>query len=293
MKVRLLVLSAGLLVCAACSVAAEPVLYGDMNGDGRLDVMDVGLALRAALGLRDFPQQIMRTADVAPRRSVDSFGDGRVDVSDVLRLLRYVLGLEGDPWPARQVLFPIEPGNQWTYVDEAGNTVTAEVGPQVQVEVVGSGGKVGYESAYEVSLSNGESYWVRQDDGEEGPVLKLLRRTERGGITSTFVPAVELVRHPLYVGKVWNGSTAVTIGVPSQGQYTSEVIREETVTTEAGTFSTYQVKTQVTVTVLGQMIGFTRYFRYAPWFGWVTLSDAADSPALQVKSAKVHGVQYP
>jgi len=288
MRLQMLVLLAVVLVCAVCGAAAEPALYGDMNEDGRLDVMDVGLVFRAALGLREFPQELMRAADVAPRRSMDSFGDGRLDVSDVLRLLRYTLGLEGDPWPAREVMFPIEPGNQWTYVDEGGRTVTAVVGPKVSVEVVDH-----YEDVYEVKLSNGESYWMRQDDGEEGPVLKLVRRTERGGITSTFVPAVELVRHPLYVGKVWSGRTAVPIGVVSQGEFTSEVVREETVTTEAGTFRTYQVKTEVAITVMGYPIGFTLYFRYAPWFGWVTLSESADGPGMRVKSANVHGVLYP
>ncbi|MGQ9524992.1 MAG: dockerin type I repeat-containing protein [Armatimonadota bacterium] len=288
MRTQVLVFMTVLLLCAACAYGAQSVLYGDMNGDARLDVMDVGLAFRAALGLREFPQEIMRSADVAPRRSTDAFGDGRVDVSDVLRLLRYVLGLEGDPWPAREVLFPVETGNWWSYADGNGSVVTAEVGPRVQIEVVDH-----YEDAYEVKLSNGESYWMRQDGGEDGPVLKLLRKTERNGVTSTFVPAVELVRHPLYVGKVWSGRTAVPIGMPSEGEFVSEVVREETVSTEAGTFRTYQVKTQVAIKVGPWQVGFTLYSRYAPWFGWVTLSDSADRDELRVTSANVHGVRYP
>lgn len=67
----------------------------DLNSDGRLDVMDVGLCLRYALGLLTPPSQtIFARADIEPKRGPEQYGDGVINISDVLRMLRVVLGFD-------------------------------------------------------------------------------------------------------------------------------------------------------------------------------------------------------
>ena len=61
---------------------SEPEYYGDMNGDGVIDISDVILVLRIALGL-----------DV-PKSCSDMNGDEQVDISDVILTLRVALGLD-------------------------------------------------------------------------------------------------------------------------------------------------------------------------------------------------------
>jgi len=56
---------------------------GDINGDGEVDISDVILCLRQAVGL-DPPQP-----DLA-----DINGDGEVDISDVILILRIAVGLD-------------------------------------------------------------------------------------------------------------------------------------------------------------------------------------------------------
>ena len=55
---------------------------GDINTDGSVDISDVILDLRIALGLDE------------PRPCSDINGDGNVDISDVILTLRMALGLD-------------------------------------------------------------------------------------------------------------------------------------------------------------------------------------------------------
>ncbi|MGQ9525332.1 MAG: dockerin type I repeat-containing protein, partial [Armatimonadota bacterium] len=67
----------------------------DLNSDGRVDIMDVGLCLRYALGLLTPPSQtIFARADIEPKRGPGQYGDGVLNISDVLRMLRVVLGFD-------------------------------------------------------------------------------------------------------------------------------------------------------------------------------------------------------
>jgi|GEM_PF-1628014 len=310
-RLFLLVAVFSLLVMVPCVSAEQLPLYGDMNEDGSLDVMDVGLALRAVLGLRVFPADVMRAADVAPRRTEYSFGDGRVDVSDVLRLLRYILGLESGPWPAKPSFFSFEIGNTWSYMNSSGETITARVEKLVRVEGLLYNKETGqytynplareseFAEAYEVVLSNGQAYCLRQDEvpGEGGGrfVLRMLRRTEPGGATSTFVPPVELVRYPFEIGDSWSGDVSLPAGgLTPKGAYSSKVLKRDVMNTPAGRFDVFHIETVVSTQVFSVPIKFREDWYYSPWFGWVGIGSTDEGgPKWTVVSARVQGLSYP
>lgn len=76
------------------SIPGEAVveIYGDINGDGVVDVTDVVLSMQHILGLIQLQAEQQKAADVN--------GDGAIDVSDVVLIMQRVLGLIGQ--------FPVE-----------------------------------------------------------------------------------------------------------------------------------------------------------------------------------------
>lgn len=75
---------------------------GDLNGDGRLDLRDVVIALRIAIGLSPASPVQLQVGDVAPVQQfaeARKIGDGKITLADVQRLLRRAVGIEPDPWP--------------------------------------------------------------------------------------------------------------------------------------------------------------------------------------------------
>ena len=58
---------------------------GDVNGDGKLNIMDVLLAQRAILGLGKLSAEEIARADLN--------GNGKVDILDVLLMQKKILGL--------------------------------------------------------------------------------------------------------------------------------------------------------------------------------------------------------
>lgn len=64
---------------------AQPA-YGDVNGDGEVDVGDAVLVLRYSVQRTTLTQKQLRAADV--------LHDGKVDVKDAVRILQYEAGLE-------------------------------------------------------------------------------------------------------------------------------------------------------------------------------------------------------
>lgn len=74
-------------------------LYGDLNGDGVVNLSDAVLALRAVVGLVPLSPGQKNVADVAPRRGAPRLvGDGKLDLRDVVRIIRRAVGLE-KVWP--------------------------------------------------------------------------------------------------------------------------------------------------------------------------------------------------
>ncbi|MGQ9525638.1 MAG: PA14 domain-containing protein [Armatimonadota bacterium] len=66
---------------------APEVLFGDVNGDGKLGIPDATLALQIAVGILKNP-----TADQITAGDVNK--NGKVDIADVTRILRAAVGLE-------------------------------------------------------------------------------------------------------------------------------------------------------------------------------------------------------
>lgn len=110
--IRRLFLDIDVINCAACAPQSTPLarVPGDIaprgQGDGRLDIADVVLALRSSVGLESSLADVI-LADVAPvrREGGQAFGDGNglVDIGDVVLLLRSAVGLESLVWPERQL----------------------------------------------------------------------------------------------------------------------------------------------------------------------------------------------
>lgn len=71
---------------------STPIMYGDLNGDGKVDLADVALALQMAGGLADsdVPPAQFSAGDIAPTGSPDN----AIQVDDATRILRGYLGLE-------------------------------------------------------------------------------------------------------------------------------------------------------------------------------------------------------
>lgn len=67
------------------STQASAARYGDINGDGRIDVNDVVLVMRHALGMESLDGERKARADVN--------GDGVVNVQDVSLIMQKSLGL--------------------------------------------------------------------------------------------------------------------------------------------------------------------------------------------------------
>lgn len=87
-------------VIAASSVAtagaanSDPFIYGDVNNDKKVSMVDAVLIMRNTLGLNDL------SADAAVRADVD--GDGSVTIKDSINVLRYICGILDT--------FPVEEG---------------------------------------------------------------------------------------------------------------------------------------------------------------------------------------
>lgn len=104
-------LAALAVVVAACRPALPAVptapLYGDANGDGQVNIADVTIDLRLAVGLATPTADQMIRLDIAPLPGVGTrqgqpWGDGRITLADVTPLLRHVVGLPTDQWPVAE-----------------------------------------------------------------------------------------------------------------------------------------------------------------------------------------------
>lgn len=82
-----LLLAVGLTLGAgAYHTSASPTaVCGDLNGDGKVDIPDISIALRIAVGLINPTPAMIQSGDVN--------GDGKVNVLDALLLLKAAVGL--------------------------------------------------------------------------------------------------------------------------------------------------------------------------------------------------------
>jgi hypothetical protein len=81
------------------TVAAPSALYGDLNRDQSVDVLDVTRALRFIIGLDALVEDEVSLGDVRPYPGTAhrAFGDGRLGVDDANWILRRAVGLTTDP----------------------------------------------------------------------------------------------------------------------------------------------------------------------------------------------------
>jgi type IV pilus assembly protein PilY1 len=75
------------------NIIRTPKLLGDLNGDGRVDLVDAVLALRISIGLEPLTADVLARADVAPLVNGVPQPDGKLDVGDVVVILRKAVGL--------------------------------------------------------------------------------------------------------------------------------------------------------------------------------------------------------
>ncbi|HJV35382.1 MBG domain-containing protein, partial [Geomonas sp.] len=75
------------------NIVSSPKPWGDLNGDGRVDLTDAMLALRLSIGLDPLTVDALARADVAPLVNGVPQPDGMLDVGDVVVILRKVVGL--------------------------------------------------------------------------------------------------------------------------------------------------------------------------------------------------------
>ena len=81
----LIVFIIGLSILLASPCPAATFAPGDVNGDGRIDVRDVVLAMQHALGLKKLTGEQFLAADIN--------GDGTINVRDVTGMMQFSLGI--------------------------------------------------------------------------------------------------------------------------------------------------------------------------------------------------------
>lgn len=68
----------------AATVTTAPAPMGDLNFDGKIDLTDANLALKAALGTIDVSDAVVRAGDIN--------GNGTIDLSDAKVILNWAIG---------------------------------------------------------------------------------------------------------------------------------------------------------------------------------------------------------
>jgi hypothetical protein len=115
--IRKLALQVAVISCTACPAPQVPItrttyVPGDVAprgvGSGAVDIADVVVALRMAVGLETATASDLLAADVAPTVVSGAerlaMGNGSIDIGDVVLLLRSSVGLERLSWPQRAIV---------------------------------------------------------------------------------------------------------------------------------------------------------------------------------------------
>jgi len=75
------------------NIIRVPIIMGDLDGDGLVDIRDAAQALRVSLGLEQASPQTLAHGDLAPLVNGVPRPDGVIDSGDVLLLLRKIVGM--------------------------------------------------------------------------------------------------------------------------------------------------------------------------------------------------------
>lgn len=309
-------------LCAAllspAALAATPA-YGDVDGNGAVNILDARLLARIAGGLAPGNPAANRYGDVAPLNNYDagSFGDGKITLADASRLMRRLNGQEPADWPAKANYYQLQPGNTFTVrkFNESG-TATGDVTTTVQQPVQETVGGVTY-IVYPLTGSDGSEQrlvtgkldganTVPFTDSQGRPALGATRFTFNDS-TSTFNPPLVVLTYPVQAGTTWSGTTqGVITGISASINYTGTISGPVTLDVPAGHFEN---AFKVTLAYNGSA-GFAsatgeEYYWFVPFLGPVqhgftrTISSFLGNqvktvnPDIKLTAATVHGVQYP
>lgn len=294
--------------------------YGNVNGDGSLDVRDVRMMLQIAGGLAPVGNPAVRLGDVAPLTDYENgyFGDGKITMGDAVRLMRRLNGKEPAEWPAKSNYYQLQAGNTFTVntLDDDGN-VNGQVTNTVMAAVDETQGGVTYVVTPVSDGGDNEQRLVtgKRVNGAVVPFTDSQGRRALGATQFTFndsmaafdPPLVTLV-YPVQQGTQWSGSTKTKIaGLSVTINYTGVISGPETVTVSAGQFSdVYKVTLEYSggLPPLASVTG-KEYYWFAPYVGPIqhgftrttkTLSGTqtvARNPDLKLSAANIHGLRYP
>jgi hypothetical protein len=305
----------------ACVLALVPAahavpLYGDVDGNGKLDYRDAIILLRVAGGLRANSDAVRRTGDVAPVRDYNggSFGDGKISIADALRVFRKAGGLSTAFWPAKDTAYPLEAGNRLVVrrYDATGFAVT---GPDLDIPdptltisgpITDDIGGTSVPGVFVVKSGAGdEEHLLQVLDGTSTPSALNATQLVFGGNTTRFNPPLAILQYPLQNGAAWFGMTTVTdvaSGMQWPATYAGSAQGPVTVTL-ADSSHAFDNAWKVTVTYSTPLPGpsGTEYYWFVPFLGpvqhgysrTVFLQTTTINPDYKLVSADIHGVRYP
>lgn len=126
-------LAAVILAAGPCTALPK---FGDVNGDGKVDLSDAVLTAKMAVGLVKPNADQLRAADVSPVPGENRpIGDGVVTVRDATRILRYVVGLI----PEAEFAPPSQDGQVTLRVDDDQLKAVSTKGREIKVPVLADG----------------------------------------------------------------------------------------------------------------------------------------------------------
>jgi hypothetical protein len=311
---RLHTWGAALAILIGGSAHSAPV-YGDVNGNGLVDMGDAVVLCRVGAGLALNTDTIRRNGDVAPVNDYNggSFGDGRITLLDAVRVSEKAAGLSTDAWPAKTTGYLLEAGDVYVTrkYDKSGTALTGPGTGSADVSTVFSGpisetvGGITYTTVFLATSSDGDvQRLVQVVDAGNTPTQVIATQLTLGSKPTTFNPPIVALKYPLQNGTSWNGTTTATDTATSTqvtATYTGSISGPVSVTMADGVLS-FDNAYKVTVTYnAGALLYGSEYYWFVPFVGPVQhgftrtalFATTAVNPDYKLVSANVHGVLYP
>jgi hypothetical protein len=304
-----------MLALAVAGAMAAPI-YGDINGNGAVDVADAMVLAGVAGGLAPNTDIIRRNGDVAPVNDYNggSFGDGKINFLDALLVARKAAGISTAAWPAKASGYLLEAGNTFLIrkYNAAGTALTGPGTSSPDESNIVSGpisqtvGTTTYKNVFAVTASDGDvQHLVQVLDADNTPASVEAIQMVLGGSVTTFNPPLVVAHYPLQNGTTWGGTTAVkdvASGVQVNATYSASTQGPVTVTIADGVHS-FDNAYKVTLTYSTGFLGPSgaEYYWFVPFLGPVQNgytrtflgTTTTVNPDIKLVSATLHGVLYP
>lgn len=290
-------------------------IYGDVNGNGSVDMGDAVVLCKVAGGLAPITDTIRRNGDVAPVNDYNggSFGDGKITVLDVLRVARKAAGTSTVAWPANPTGYLLEAGA--TYVtrkyDKLGTALTGPGTGSADVSTTFSGptsetvGGTTYDTVFLATSSDGDvQRLVQVLDASNTPTQVLATELTLGSNPTRFNPPIVVLKYPLQNGTNWTGTTMATdtaTNTQVSASYTGSITGPDSITMADGVHS-FDNAYKVTLSYsAGFLLNGSEYYWFVPFVGpvqhgftrTVLFSTTAVNPDYKLVWANIHGVLYP